>query len=144
MRFYCGGNEWAERILQRFCESISVISPCDTVGRANELYKELSRVGNGEIHFTAGTNFKWNTVIRIKVAYLGICPPFDCHLYGLVDEINLAMERRFVAGGAIKQLSKYGNVLCFKCITTCAEQVECLSVHEEDRLLALMNDKLCQ
>ena len=104
--------------------------------------KQFSCIVSAEGHFSRCTDRNRESICRLNVLYLGIRSPFDRHLLGLVDEINLAMEGAYITGCAIQRLADQRNVLCFKCITTCTEQVKCLSIHEEDRFLTLVNDKL--
>ena len=54
------------------------------------------------------------------------------------------MERGFVAGRSVENLSDFRDILGFQCITTGSEQIQRLTVHEENRFLRLVNDELCQ
>ena len=46
--------------------------------------------------------------------------------------------------GEVVHISDFRDILGFQCITTGSEQIQRLTVHEENRFLRLVNDELCQ
>ena len=78
----------------------------------------------------------------VDEAHLVRCAPFDGHLDGLVDEVDLGMEGALWVRRQVIELLQDGKLLGLQGIPARPEQVQSLAVPEEDGLLALMDDEL--
>ena len=116
----------------------------EAIFRPDQLQKQLSAVFRTERHFAGGTDGYREPVARLYISHLAVRSPFHRHLLGFVDKVNLAVERCFIARCTVKHLPDLRDILCFESITAGAEQIQCLTVHEEYRFLRFVNDQLCQ
>src|SRR5699024_3577013 len=94
-------------------------------------------------HLAGSIDRKRKSICGLYILYPTVRTPFNCHLLGLVDEINLTMKRRFPVGGNIGKFPEKRNILRFQRITSCTEQVKSLTVHKENGFLTFVNNQLC-
>ena len=78
----------------------------------------------------------------VKEADFGIRAPLDAHLGGTVDEIHLAVEGALGIRWQLVELFQDGQLLGFQGVAAGAEQIQRLTVPEEDGLLAFVDDEL--
>ena len=121
---------------------ISMYSPYIRSNTLDELDKEFSRILDRKVHLAACAELQRNAGQRIDEAHLVRRAPLKPHLHGLVDEIDLAVERRHAAGRKLQDLADQRNVLRFERVAPRSEQIERLSVHHKDRFLTLVDDQL--
>ena len=78
----------------------------------------------------------------IKETHLGIGAPLDTHLGSHVDKINFRMEGTFCVSGQGIDLFQNGQLLGFQRIAAGTEKIKGLTIPEENRFLAFVDDQL--
>ena len=78
----------------------------------------------------------------VKEPHLGIRAPFDAHLGGEVHKVDLAVEGSLGVCWQMVELFQDGQLLGFQSIPPRPEQVQRLTVPEEDCLLAFVDNEL--
>ena len=138
-----GGDHRAERALQGFGERLAPLRPGDAAARADELCDELFPVRHGEVQLAAGADVQRQPQLRLQEAHLAVRAPFERHLHGFVDEIDLAVERVFPAGDErLFQVLDEDVVLRIERVPARAERRGDGAVGKEDQLQRLVNDEL--
>ena len=109
----------------------------------HELDQEVARVLGPQAHLPRRAYLDRESVGGFHVLGLRARTPFDRHLFGLVDEVHLAVKWRGVAGGSVEKPFHVRQVVGFEAVPPRPEQVERLPVSEEHRFLRFVNDELC-
>ena len=111
---------------------------------ADEFYKQFAAVFRTKRHFAGCADCKRESVLRINILHFTVGTPLDRHLLGLVDEIDFTVERGLIAGSTVQYFTDLGDILRFQRVAPGSEQIQRLTVHEENSLLRFMHDQLCQ
>lgn len=78
----------------------------------------------------------------VKEPHLGIGTPFDAHLRGFIDKVDLGVECALRVGRQLVELFDERELLCFQRVTPRAEQIKRLTILKKDGLLTFMDDQL--
>ena len=95
-----------------------------------------------KIHLPGHTQLKRRTRERVDEAELVRCAPLDGHLHRLVDKVDLGVEGTLGVGRELIETLKQRKLLCFQRVASRAEEVERLTVTEENSLLTFVDDEL--
>ena len=102
---------------------------------ADQFDKQFAGIIYAEGHFATCANGKWKFICRLYILHLAVRSPANCHLLGLVDEIDLAMKCAHTACWNVDQMTQNGDILCFQRVPSWSKQVKCLSVQKENCFL---------
>ena len=136
---YLGHNHGAEQALAAAAQKR--ILP-QLPGGAHQLYKQLPGIHHPNAEFAGGPQLYVHPRHGVKQPHLGIRAPFDAHLGGEIDKVDLAVEGSLGICWQLVELFQNGQLLGFQGIPPRPEQVQCLSVPEEDGLLAFVDNEL--
>ena len=138
---YRVGDQGPEGVLEGLGEP-GLVAPGDAGGGAHQLDQQLPAVLDLQIQLTGGPDLQRGAGEGVDEPHLVRRAPLDGHLDGLVDEVDLGVEGLVGAGGHIIQLFQDGELLGLQGVPARSEQVQGLTVPEEDGLLALVDDEL--
>ena len=136
---YLGHNHGAEQALAVVAQKL--ILP-QFPGGSHQLQQQLPGVHHPNAEFAGGSQLYVHPRHGVKEPHLGIRAPFDAHLGGLVDEVDLTVEGSLGIRGQLVELFQNGQLLGFQSIPPRPEQVQGLTVPEEDCLLAFVDNEL--
>lgn len=109
---------------------------------AYQLQQQLAGVGHLQIQLAGGSDLQRHAGQRVDEPHLVRRAPLNGHLHRLVDEVDLTVESPLGVGGQLIELFQQGQLLCLQRVASRPEQIQCLSVPEEDGLLTFVDDKL--
>ena len=112
-----------------------------TAGGAHQLDEQTAGIRHPQVEAAAGAQLHMQPAGRVEQANLAVGAPFDAHLRGEVDEIDLCMEGLALHGQRIEAVHLREDA-GFQGIAAGAEGVKGLAVAQENGLLALMDDEL--
>ena len=131
----------AEGLADGLCEALALI-PCYAALCADELEQQAARIGDLKIHLAGNAQLQRGARQRVDKAYLVRRAPLDGHLHRLVDEVHLGVEGALGVCGELVETFKQRELLRLQRVAPRAEEVERLSVAEEDGLLTLVDYQL--
>lgn len=109
---------------------------------ADDFEQQLARVSYANAELARCTDLNMYAGFGIKQPDFAVRAPFDAHLGGEVDEVDLGMERTLGISRELVDLLQQRQLLCLQRIAARAKEVERLPVAEENGLLTLMDDQL--
>ena len=109
---------------------------------AYQLQQELPGIGDLEVQHTTGADGDGRAGHRLQEVDLLRCAPLDGHLADQVEEVNLTVEGTFCVSGQGVQLFQNGQLLGFQRIAAGTEKIKGLTIPEENRFLAFVDDQL--
>ena len=137
--FHLGHHQAAEQPLATAAQDGILLQ---LAGGADELEQQLAGIGNPDGKFAGSAQLDVHPGHGVKEADFGIRAPLDAHLGGAIDEIHLAVEGALGIRWQLVELFQDGQLLGFQGVAAGAEQIQRLTVPEEDGLLAFVDDKL--
>ena len=108
----------------------------------HQLQQQLAAIGDPEVQQAPGSQGGRRTGHRLQEVDLLGSAPLDSHLADKVEEVDLTVEGAFGIRGQGVQFLQNGQLLGLQSVAASAEQIQSLTVLEEDGLLGFMNDKL--
>ena len=134
-------DQRTEGLAHGLCKAVPVI-PRDTALCADELQQQAARIRDLKIHLPGHAQLKRCARERVDEAELVGRAPLDGHLHRLVDKVDLGMECALGVGRELIETLKQRQLLCLQRIASRTEEVESLTVAEEDSLLTFVDDEL--
>ena len=143
IRLYGVRYHRTEGCLQALCKAGAVpFLPCDALHRSDELYEQLPRIVDGEVHLARSAELQRSAGQRIDETHLIGSAPLDTHLYRFIYEVDFCMECTVIVRRELIQFLQHRQLLSFKRVAAGAEKIQRHAVAEEDSFLALVNDEL--
>ena len=135
-------NHAAEIVLKMTFPVFQQVLPGQLAAGAHQLQQELTGICNPEVQHAPGADGNGCTGGGLQEVDLLRSSPLDGHLVDQIDEIDLRVEGTLGIGRQGVQLFQNGQLLGLQSVPACAEEVQSLTIPEEDGLLRFVDDQL--
>ena len=133
------GDQGTEHSLQSTCNAVP---PGNALAGAHQFDEQLAGVLHLQIQFAGSADLQRHAGEGVDKTHLLRGAPLEGHPNGLVDEVDLAVEGALGVRRQLVELFQNGELLCLQRVASRTEEIQRLTVAEEDGLLAFVDDEL--